>query len=158
MDLDSQPARVSAAFKMLSKGAASLRTAMRDIYGRFIQSNLLLARLTNVQTVGDFLSFCAKDASPENRAACGNVKTSAVDVEMFVTQSLYSVHLPIFSSTTDIALLNDTGIGSVFSAWHSYLQGRKDANVVITERAKNAGLSFNRPCSKCRNICLSKSL
>lgn len=141
VDLNSQPARVGAAFRMLSKGAQSLRKAMRDIYGKFLQSNLLLARLTNIQTVGDFLSFCAEDASPENRAACGNVKTSAVDVELFVTQSLYSVHMPIFASSTDIAILSDTSIGTVFSAWHAQLQGRRDPNFGVTQRAKDIGPS-----------------
>lgn len=125
--------RDSAAFSLLNKGAQKLRKAVKSLYGRFLEANLLIRRLESnksVKTVQDFISKCNPRLGVPDPEVCGKVVTAEVDANLFVKEALYSLSVPMAVSPDDIAALNDSAVGDVFARWRDFSKLSRDNQAV----------------------------
>lgn len=139
---DQQNRRNNAAFKLLAQGVAKLRKAVDSIFSQFLSSRLMMARLeghASVKTVQDLIATCSPRLGVPNPEVCGKIVTSQVDPDAFVVEALFAVHAPMAAAADDIAVLADANLGEVFALWRGTWKRLSKRDVVIAEKASDAG-------------------
>ncbi|KAL8428125.1 hypothetical protein Efla_005828 [Eimeria flavescens] len=134
--------RLKAAFQHLSKGASSLRKSVKSIFGRFLESKIMISRLEghpSVRTVQQFLAKCNERHGAPDPEVCGKVVTGELDPEAFVLEAIYAMNLRMAAPPTDIALLDNVDYGRVFTAWlESSKISKRNRNIAL--KASDTGV------------------
>ncbi|KAL8269663.1 hypothetical protein Esti_006418 [Eimeria stiedai] len=139
-EADEEPIK-DAALRLLTAAEASLRNGVGQIYKRFLNSQVLVAKLEKNRQRMSVLEFILKchtpvqEKSQEEKETCGTIVTTELDEEEFIRAALFSVNLPIAGPDNDIAF-NSTGQAThAFQEWADYaLANRRTTAAHVARR------------------------
>ncbi|KAL8435471.1 hypothetical protein ACSSS7_002478 [Eimeria intestinalis] len=151
-EADGGPAR-DTALRLLTAAEASLRKGVGQIYKRFLNSQVLVAKLEKDKqrlSVMDFILKChtpVQEKSEEEKETCGTIVTTELDEEEFIRSAMFAVNLPIAGPDNDIAF-NSTGQAThAFAEWADYAIANRKATAAHVAR-RNADSSENETLIK----------
>ncbi|KAL8454435.1 hypothetical protein Emed_000156 [Eimeria media] len=142
-----------AALRLVTSAEASLRKGVGQIYKRFLNSQVLVAKLEKDRqrmSVLDFILKChtpVQEKTEEEKETCGSIVTTELDEDEFIRAALFSINLPIAGPDNDIAF-NSTGQAThAFTEWADYaIATRKPTAAHVARR--NADSSENETLIK----------
>ncbi|KAL8441612.1 hypothetical protein Emag_007013 [Eimeria magna] len=138
-EADGGPAK-DAALRLLTAAEASLRNGVGQIYKRFLNSQVLVAKLEKDRqrmSVLDFILKChtpVQEKSEEEKDTCGSIVTTELDEEEFIRSALFSVNLPIAGPDNDIAFSSTGQATHAFTEWAEYAIANRRATAAHVAR------------------------
>ncbi|CDI87730.1 hypothetical protein, conserved [Eimeria praecox] len=137
------------ALRLLTTADGEMRKGLGEIYSRFLNSQVLLARVEKQQErirVFDLISKCQtplEEKTEEEKQFCGTMVTSEIDPDEFIAKAMVALNLPISSPEDDIAFHSSGDVTRVFEAWANYAVSKRQTRVAKTARlAAETGASI----------------
>ena len=125
-----------AAFRLLVNSEALMRKGVGTIYRRFLNSQILLSRLENNKErlrVFEFLAKChtpLEERTTEEKKVCGNIVTSEIDEDEFISKALFSVNLSMVAPLDDISFQLTVSSPNIFDELSRYLYRTRYKNAL----------------------------
>lgn len=119
-----------------------MRRGLGVIYQRFLNSQILLARVEKNQRRMKVFELLAKCQAPleertkKEQEMCGPIVTSEIDEEGFIAKGLFTTNLAISGPSSDIAFFsNEQKVFEAFVQWEDYAKRKRKKNAEEIARA-----------------------